>query len=748
MVSYRNRSGFTLSTFSKQESGISSVPKKTVKRRVKETPKKTVPAIQQPVVVAETPPVVSAPAVFEPVVETGVQPVAGPAQIPQINFIREEHHSDARKYATHYAKPHWQLVTFTAFLIFSITLMQMNVSFSKSLRAKVAVQEYANLALDDLKEAQALIEQKDFAGAQDNLESAQKNFLSAKEDIADLGVFVNSLMQLTTQGRSAQGVLEAGNSISTAGMQLNSVLAIASQIKISPQGFETPEGFYETVTAMRKYLGVAIRELKKAEKSFAKVDPNDLPEAFRGQYEIYKEQLSISIAGLEKLDSLSYFMQRFIGKDQKSFLILFQNNNELRATGGFIGTYGFYKLQNGRIVSQKISSVYDLDGQIVEKIAPPGPFYAMTNKWGLRDSNWFVDFKESARKASSFYEMTGKETPDAVIGLTPDLFIDLLKLTGPIHFPKYNLTLDASNFRELIQLHTSVLYDKEVNTPKQMLADFAPLLLQKLSELPGDKTSELFSSLIKNFSEKNILIYDRSADVQNMLEQNNWAGRIVDTDRDYLAVFSTNLGGRKTDLAIAQRLMLESEVQSDGSIINTITYRRDHVLDLAEQAKNVSYIRFLVPHGSELIAAEGFTKKPFYPADGSAYPQDAQYPFRIDSDLKKLDAGTTVHGSSGMVISTESGKTEFANWIDTDPGQSSVVKITYKLPFKMKDMKRHSLVVQKQPGNPNVDFSYVFWGNRPVVWSVPQGLKLEAGAIRYNEMLRSDLFIGTVLGNN
>jgi hypothetical protein len=665
----------------------------------------------------------------------------------QINLIHPIHHQVARKFAHKKMRVNLHLATFTLFIFFTAFLLQSGALFSKSLQATETAQDYASLALDDLKTAQALTEQKDFAGARQSFESAQKNFLSAKRDVDALGRFVNSLVKLTGAGKSAHSLLTAGSSISTAGVELNNFLAVSSQIKLTPQGFSTPDGFYETTTVARKHLSAVIYNLETAQKHLNNVDVKDLPNDLQSNFVTYKDQLDLSLVGLQKGSQIFALMQEFIGKGQKSFLLLFENNNELRPTGGFIGTYGFYKFDNGKIISQKISSVYDLDGQIGGKVAPPGPFFSLTDKWGLRDSNWFVDFASSARKASSFYELTGKETPDAVIAVTPDLFIDLLQVTGPIEFPKYNLTLSAENFREQVQLNTSVLYDKEINTPKQMLADFAPLLLQKLSEAEGS-SSALFSSLVKNFAEKNILVYDRNPAVQSFFERYNWAGRIVETDRDYLAVYSTNLGGRKTDLAVDQQLKLESEVQNDGSVINTLTYKRDHQSDLTEHARNISYVRFLVPLGSQFVSGEGFTKKPFYPSDGSGYVQDPNNKFKIDPDLKAMDEQATIDAVSGTVIGKESGKTVFGNWIETEPGDSSVVKLKYKLPFKLNNTKKHSLTVQKQPGNPNIDFSYILWLNRPVIWSTPFEMKLEAGAIRYSKKLKSDLFIGAVLGDN
>ena len=84
--------------------------------------------------------------------------------------------------------------------------------------------------------------------------------------------------------------------------------------------------------------------------------------------------------------------------------MLFENNNELRATGGFIGTYGNLKILNGKIQNIRVSSIYDLDGQLTENIKPPNPLLNVNSKWYMRDSNWFADFPQTAKTVSGFYE--------------------------------------------------------------------------------------------------------------------------------------------------------------------------------------------------------------------------------------------------------------------------------------------------------------------------------------------------------
>lgn len=662
----------------------------------------------------------------------------------QLNLLNRKHLVEAKLFALRKNKIKHQLVIFTTSVLVLALIFQSANIFAASMKNKSAVLGATTEALANLQEARDLASQKNFSGAEKQLEYAEQNFAQAKSNLSEIGGFFNSLVAASPQGQTAASLLNAGGLVANAGINLDNFYTLISQVKITAAGFNSPDGFYQTMTGAEKYLQNADDDLSQASALFSKVNPDALPAGYSQKYQSYTQQLQGAVSALQEVHDLISLFQNFLGPGQKNILVLFENNNELRATGGFIGTYGIFKFNNGKIENQTISSVYDLDGQLAEKIAPPGPFYNLTDHWGLRDSNWFVDFPTSAQKAISFYELEKQETPDAVIAVNPDLFIDILKITGPIYFPKYNLTLGADNFRSIIQFDTSVNYDKQQNTPKQILADFAPLLLQKIHDLNRSEYAQLFSVFLQNLSQKNLIFYDRNPDIEDGFQSYGWSGNIASTDRDYLAVFNSNLGGKKTDLSMRQNLKLQSEVQNDGSIVDTITYTRTHSTDLGDTDKNIDYVRFLVPAGSVLISASGFTKEHYYPSDGSAYTWDLQQPFSVDPDLRGMDNAAGIDQSSGTVITKEAGKTEFANWMEIDPGDSQTVVLKYKLPFNINQTRKYSLVLQKQPGNTPIDFSYDLKQDRKVLWYTPYDMNVAGSVISYATQLNADMLLGMV----
>ncbi len=107
----------------------------------------------------------------------------------------------------------------------------------------------------------------------------------------------------------------------------------------------------------------------------------------------------------------------FEGK--REYVVLFQNNMELRPGGGFIGSYGLVKLDKGRVTDFTVHDVYDADGKLSTHIDPPYGLqrYMGAKHWFLRDSNFAIDFPQDAKQAETFLQLETGENVDGVIAI-------------------------------------------------------------------------------------------------------------------------------------------------------------------------------------------------------------------------------------------------------------------------------------------------------------------------------------------
>jgi hypothetical protein len=133
--------------------------------------------------------------------------------------------------------------------------------------------------------------------------------------------------------------------------------------------------------------------------------------------------------------------------EEKTFLILFQNNMELRPGGGFIGSFGILKIRDGRVTKFDVHDTGNFDGRIPDTVTPPYPMEQTLkiHSWKLRDSNWSPDWKENALQAIDFYRLGGRE--------------DLISEESHHRFPiAYRNTLvDISFFHLILEIENRVI---------------------------------------------------------------------------------------------------------------------------------------------------------------------------------------------------------------------------------------------------------------------------------------------------
>ena len=365
------------------------------------------------------------------------------------------------------------------------------------------------------------------------------------------------------------------------------------------------------------------------------------------------------------------------------FLLILQNNDELRPTGGFIGNYGLLELHNGQVVNLEAHDSYHLDmpAQDYFKPAPPAELnkYLGVKQWFLRDANWSPDFPTTARQVRYFYQEQTKainktataERIDGVIAITPAIVEDLLGLVGPITVE--DQTYNQQNFVELLQYRVEMSYDNYGVTSwnrKAVINDVIRELEKRLLALPASRWTEVARIVTKNLERKNILLYSDNQAVQQWLVQQNWAGQARSVDGDYLWVIDANLAAFKTDAVVDKQINYRL-YQSDGQWLAELRliYKHNGGFDW-RTTRYQTYTRVYAPLGSQLISQAGYK-----------------------------DAATTTQ---------ELGKTVFGGFIVVEPKKTKEIKLVYRLSdsvVKLLEQNRYELLLQKQPGRQRTSLS-------------------------------------------
>lgn len=571
--------------------------------------------------------------------------------------------------------------------------------------------------------------------ANEEFSNALKNFQTIKQQLGGLSsslIKISSVLPAENKVANGSKIILAGENIAEAGKILTNIFA-------SIENGETKR-LTQKIYLLRKALEKSLPFIENASLNITNVNNEIIPENYRGVFAQAQKQLPLLAENINNFTQFSNALLNILGHEQtKRYLIFFQNNAELRPTGGFLGSFALLDIDRGEIKNLEIpkGGTYDMNGGLKEYILAPEPLRLVNTRWQLQDANWFADFPSSAEKIMWFYEKSGGPTVDGVITLTPTVIENLLAITGPINMEEnYGLTINASNFWRIVQKEAEKKF-YETTESKKIIGDLTDKLVNKILNSDQDNFIQILQILNNSLNQKDILLCFTENDLENIVVNLGWGGQIRNAPRDYLSVINTNIAGGKSDRVIDEEISLQTEILTSGEIINSVKITRTHNGQEGEEftgATNIDYLRLYVPKGSKLLGVEGY-KKPEENLFEKPEPNLAP-----DENLMNIEK--TIDPQTGTEIYNEFNKTVFANWMEIKPGHSRSLTFSYKLPFalelnqnkksiwnvfkkEMTEKYLYSLLAQKQPGtNSKFIHTVKLPDNLRMYWKYPNDMKI------------------------
>lgn len=423
-----------------------------------------------------------------------------------------------------------------------------------------------------------------------------------------------------------------------------------------------------------KKMNLAASEYLLAKNEFEK-NENKISQIILAKTQFLPEEVLSFIPNL--LDSLPQVLGY---QKEQNYLILFENSNEIRPTGGFIGSLGKLKFKEGQIEKLEIEDVYNVDGLLKEKnLAPNAPEplvkYLKQEKLFIRDAGFNPDFPKSAETIKDLYKKATGEEIDAVAAITLDFVKELLKVTGSIYLPQYNEVIDENNLFERAQYHSEADYFEGSPQKKNFLSAFGKLLLEKIFNLSQDKYLALGQASLQAFEEKNLLVDLPPSETRAIFSQLGWDGAIQRSAGDYLLISDANLGANKANYFVDKAI--DYEVQNpnrDGRLQANlkISYIHKGERNTWPGGNYKNYLRVLIPFNSYLQRAE--------------IGEKGKETKEVTKEVVTEDIGT---------------KRSFGIFFELEPQRQLEVNFTYILPPTITvkpNVSAYSCYIQKQPG--------------------------------------------------
>lgn len=234
-------------------------------------------------------------------------------------------------------------------------------------------------------------------------------------------------------------------------------------------------------------------------------------------------------------------------KDTRTYLVLFQNLAEPRATGGIPGAFVVVSARHGtvRIVDQ--GSAVGLR-PFARPVLPVGR--AMRSLYSDRlttlpaDVNFTPHFPMAATLIREMYRLRTGHTVDGVVATDPVALSYLLRALGPIRNPGGGTLTKANAVSELL----SEVYARAYSNAEQdrYFARVARTVFDRLTHSPGDPRV-LLSQLSRAAGERRILAWSAHADEQPLIAGTVLEGALPVTDGAHptIGVFLNDGGGSK-----------------------------------------------------------------------------------------------------------------------------------------------------------------------------------------------------------
>lgn len=452
-----------------------------------------------------------------------------------------------------------------------------------------------------------------------NFDKAFSNVEQAKRAVAEVDQVFAGLKPVQELG-VFQDQFEVGEELSSlANMSAESARSAVSGIKLLYQALKAVTG--EASDSPKDYFSRSQAELAKAyeevslalvitsDEDFLQKVPGFLTSRVDGlkqrllQYEKLIKQAKVAASILPEMVALS---------GNKSYLILLQNNMELRPTGGFIGSYAVVNFQGGKLQTLKVNDVYAIDGQLGIHVEPPKEIKEDLGQvnWYLRDSNWEPDFPTSARQSEWFYTKETGEKTMGVLALDISAMEKLLQVLGPLDLPDYNETITHENLFERAVTHAEIDFFPGSQAKKSFLTALTNQTLNKIFFSSGQNWPAIVASLGAALEEKHLLFYLDDPKLFSLVASENWAGVLPRPSskkesqfQDFLSLNEANLGANKANYYLSRSYNLETVIGREGEVKHRlkINYLNASPGEVWPAGKYKVRMRAYLPFGTKLL---------------------------------------------------------------------------------------------------------------------------------------------------
>nr|MBP9818178.1 DUF4012 domain-containing protein [Candidatus Shapirobacteria bacterium] len=573
----------------------------------------------------------------------------------------------------------------------------------------------------DTMKIQGLVKTRKYQEANVLIGKIEKKLRSSEEMAMDLGLVG------TTWGRRYLSVLKVWGE----GLSLGKdIVSLVQKSEIIADGIlKEKELDWNKEFGSLEVAGVAVEEKSGVLQARMMGNWSWMPARWKSQWQDAVELISNSRQTVSKLVQMVEVMPDLIGvgSKRKEYLVLLQNESELRPNGGFIGSYGILSFDGGKLINFDVNDVYETDGQLKGHVEPPVPIkkYLGEGGWFLRDANWSPDFNQSSKDIQWFFEKETGRKIDGVIGINLSMAKAILGVIGEVYVPDFKEKINSRNLYEQAEYYSETKSFPGSTQKASFLGGLAKQLFEEIKNMSPDKRLKMAEAMIDMLDRNEMQLAINDKLVAEKMAKVGWDGGVYRGKcaqarcfADYLYVVEANLGVNKANYFL-YRAMEQSVDISNNSIsrVLKLNYENTAKSNAWPGGDYKNYLRVYVPETANL----------------------AEVSIVNDSGIK------TIVGGDDLVVNQVLGKKEIGFLVMVPTGKKRQVEVRYVDSIDLSKSEKFSYLnyIQKQSGFG--DTGLVSLVSVPDGWQVIQvepEASLVKGKALFNQKLLKDIKMG------
>ncbi|MEJ3404893.1 DUF4012 domain-containing protein [Rathayibacter sp. YIM 133350] len=306
----------------------------------------------------------------------------------------------------------------------------------------------------------------------------------------------------------------------------------------------------QPLVAAQPSLAKASATLTAAQQRLSAIDSLPVVGPLAEARATYAKQLTDATDGISALNRAVQLIPPMLGAGgPRNYLVLFQNNAELRSNGGIPGALALLHADDGTFNLTQQASSADFPKFVPPVMKLPFDTRAL---WGdntasyMQDITFTPQFPLTGQIAREMWRQKFGVEVDGVLSADPVVLSHLLVATGPITLPSG----DVLTSENAVQLLLSDVYARYPN-PKQQDAFFASAAASVFSAVASGNVDpiKLIDALAQSGEERRVFVWSAHAEDQKVLTGTTLAGDLPATrgPKETFGIYLDDETGSKMD---------------------------------------------------------------------------------------------------------------------------------------------------------------------------------------------------------